>query len=133
MFDILENEQTSKTFPSTIVQFGGQTAINLTKKLEKENYPILGTSAKSTELASDRGYFEEITSKIGVPQPPAGTSINYKEAKKIAHKIKYPVIVRPSFVLGGMAMSIIDNDEDLENYFKAVSYTHLTLPTKRIV
>ena len=81
VFDILENEQTSKSFPSTIVQFGGQTAINLTKKLEKEKYPILGTSANSTELASDRGYFEEITSKIGVPQPPAGTSINYIEAK----------------------------------------------------
>ena len=128
VFDILENEQTSKSFPSTIVQFGGQTAINLTKKLEKENYPILGTSANSTELASDRGYFEEITSKIGVPQPPAGTSINYEEAKKIANQINYPVIVRPSFVLGGMAMSIIDNDEDLENYFKDHDFSNLINP-----
>ena len=128
VFDILENEQTSKSFPSTIVQFGGQTAINLTKKLEKEKYPILGTSANSTELASDRGYFEEITSKIGVPQPPAGTSINYIEAKKIANQIKYPVIVRPSFVLGGMAMRIIDNDIDLENYFKEHDFSNLINP-----
>ncbi len=128
VFDILENEQTSKSFPSTIVQFGGQTAINLTKKLEKEKYPILGTSANSTELASDRGYFEEITSKIGVPQPPAGTSINYIEAKKIVNQIKYPVIVRPSFVLGGMAMRIIDNDIDLENYFKEHDFSNLINP-----
>jgi len=82
VFDILENEETTYSFPSTIVQFGGQTSINLTKKLEKMNHPILGTSAKSTELASDRGYFEELTSKIGVPQPPAGTSLNFEEAKK---------------------------------------------------
>ncbi|MFL2642155.1 MAG: carbamoyl-phosphate synthase (glutamine-hydrolyzing) large subunit [Dehalococcoidia bacterium] len=128
VFDILENEQTSKSFPATIVQFGGQTAINLTKKLENEKYPILGTSAKSTELASDRGYFEEITSKIGVPQPPAGTSINYDEAKKIANQINYPVIVRPSFVLGGMAMRIIDNDIDLENYFNEHDFSNLINP-----
>jgi len=128
VFDILENEETSNSFPSTIVQFGGQTAINLTKKLEKASYPILGTSAKSTELASDRGYFEKLTSNIGVPQPPAGTSLNFEEAKKIADKINYPVIVRPSFVLGGMAMNIIDNEEDLKSYFEEHDFTNLINP-----
>ena len=128
VFDILENEETTYSFPSTIVQFGGQTSINLTKKLEKMNHPILGTSAKSTELASDRGYFEELTSKIGVPQPPAGTSLNFEEAKKIADRIKYPVIVRPSFVLGGMAMNIIDNQNDLESYFKEHDFSNLINP-----
>ena len=128
VFDILENEGISNSMPSTIVQFGGQTAINLTKNLDKDNYPILGTSAKATELASDRGYFEKLTSKIGVPQPPAGTSINFEEAKKIAHKIEYPIIVRPSFVLGGMAMNIIDNDNDLENYFNEHDFSNLINP-----
>ena len=128
VFDILENEETTNSFPSTIVQFGGQTAINLTKKLEKMSYPILGTSAESTELASDRGYFEELTSKIGVPQPPAGTSLNFEEAKIIADRIKYPVIVRPSFVLGGMAMNIIDNENDLESYFKEHDFSNLINP-----
>ena len=92
------------------------------------NHPILGTSAKSTELASDRGYFEELTSKIGVPQPPAGTSLNFEEAKIIADRIKYPVIVRPSFVLGGMAMNIIDNENDLESYFKEHDFSNLINP-----
>ena len=128
VFDILENEETTNSFPSTIVQFGGQTAINLTKKLEKVNYPISGTSATSTELASDRGYFEELTSKIGVPQPPAGTSLNFEEAKIIADRIKYPVIARPSFVLGGMAMNIIDNENDLESYFKEHDFSNLINP-----
>ena len=128
VFDILENEETTNSFPSTIVQFGGQTAINLTKKLEKMNHPILGTSAKSTEMASDRGYFEELTSRIGVPQPPAGTSLNFEEAKKIAERIKYPVIVRPSFVLGGMAMNIIDNENDLESYFEEHDFSNLINP-----
>jgi len=128
VFDILENEETTNSFPSTIVQFGGQTAINLTKKLEKANYPISGTSATSTELASDRGYFEELTSKIGVPQPPAGTSLNFEEAKIIADRIKYPVIARPSFVLGGMAMNIIDNENDLESYFKEHDFSNLINP-----
>ena len=128
VFDILENEGTSNSFPSTIVQFGGQTAINLTKNLEKVKYPISGTSAKSTELASDRGYFEELTSSIGVPQPPAGTSLNFEEAKKIAKKINYPVIVRPSFVLGGMAMNIIDNEDDLKSYFEEHDFSNLINP-----
>ena len=128
VFDILENEGTRNSFPSTIVQFGGQTAINLTKNLEKVKYPISGTSAKSTELASDRGYFEELTSSIGVPQPPAGTSLNFEEAKKIAKKINYPVIVRPSFVLGGMAMNIIDNEDDLKSYFEEHDFSNLINP-----
>ena len=128
VFDILENEETSNSFPSTIVQFGGQTAINLTKKLEKVSYPILGTSAESTELASDRGYFEKLTSNIGVPQPPAGTSLNFEEAKKIADKVNYPVIVRPSFVLGGMAMNIIDNEDDLKSYFEEHDFSNLINP-----
>ena len=128
VFDVLENEKNNSKAPPTIVQFGGQTSINLTNELSSNNYDILGTDSKSTELASDRGAFEELTKKIGIPQPPAGTADNIEDAARIANQINYPVIVRPSFVLGGMAMTIVHNEDELANYFKEHDFSHLMNP-----
>jgi carbamoyl-phosphate synthase large subunit len=118
VFDILENESHAECESiSTIVQFGGQTSINLTNDLHSNDFNIMGTSASSTEQASDRGHFEKLTKKINVPQPPAGMAKDLESAINVARKIKFPVIVRPSFVLGGMAMNIVQNEQELESYF----------------
>lgn len=99
-----------------IVQFGGQTAINLAEPLEKAGVPILGTQVADLERAEDRDSFEKALSDLDIPQPPGATATNEEEAVANAEKIGYPVLLRPSFVLGGRAMEIIDNEADLRNY-----------------
>ncbi len=127
VFDILENESHPECRSiSTIVQFGGQTSINLTNDLESNGFNIMGTSASSTEQASDRGHFEKLTKKINVPQPPAGMAKDLKSAINVAKQIEFPVIVRPSFVLGGMAMNIVQNEEELESYFDEHDLSSMT-------
>jgi carbamoyl-phosphate synthase large subunit len=101
-----------------IVQFGGQTPLNLALALQKNSVNIIGTSPQSIELAEDRKLFSAILDKLGIPQPPNGTAINTEEALKIAKKLGYPVLVRPSFVLGGRAMRIVFNDEELREYME---------------
>ncbi len=104
-----------------IVQFGGQTPLNLARSLEEAGVPILGTSVDSIDLAEDRKLFAKLLKKIKLTQPPNGTAISFLEAKKIAKRIGYPVVVRPSFVLGGRAMVIVYDEIDLEDYMnKAV-------------
>ena len=99
-----------------IVQFGGQTPLNLAADLERHGVPIIGTSPKSIELAEDRKFFSALLDNIGLKQAEAGTAVSAEEAVTVAQKIGYPVIVRPSFVLGGRAMMIVYNDNDLIHY-----------------
>ena len=99
-----------------IVQFGGQTPLNLADGLKAANVPILGTQPESIETAEDRQLFAAMLDKLGLPQTPSGSGISAKEAVAIAKKIGYPVLVRPSFVLGGRAMELVYHEEDLRRY-----------------
>ena len=99
-----------------IVQFGGQTPLNLAADLERHGVPIIGTSPKSIELAEDRKFFSALLDKIGLKQAEAGTAVSEDEAVAIADRIGYPVLVRPSFVLGGRGMMIVYNDDELRTY-----------------
>ncbi|OQX83306.1 MAG: carbamoyl phosphate synthase large subunit [Candidatus Omnitrophica bacterium 4484_49] len=101
-----------------IVQFGGQTPLNLSVPLREAGVNILGTSADSIDRAEDRRRFKQLLEKLDIHQPPNGTATNLEEAKRIAHEIGYPVLLRPSYVLGGRAMEIVYDDEDLERFMK---------------
>jgi len=99
-----------------IVQFGGQTPLNLALSLQQAGVPIIGTSPESIDLAEDRKRFGKLLSELAIPQPPSGTAVSYEEAAKIANEIGFPVLVRPSYVLGGRAMVIAYDNQTLENY-----------------
>lgn len=99
-----------------IAQFGGQTAINLTKELVKRGVKILGTSLQGIEQTEDRHQFEELLKDAGIAQPKGATALNLAEAKVIAPVVGYPVMVRPSFVLGGRAMAVVENETELVTY-----------------
>ncbi|MCB1064745.1 MAG: carbamoyl-phosphate synthase large subunit, partial [Verrucomicrobiae bacterium] len=101
-----------------IVQFGGQTPLNLAADLERHGANIIGTSPKSIEQAEDRKFFSALLDKLQLKQAPAGTAVSDTEAVTIAQRIGYPVLVRPSFVLGGRAMMIVYNDAELEHYMR---------------
>ena len=101
-----------------IVQFGGQTPLNLAADLERHGVPIIGTSPESIELAEDRKFFSALLDKLGLKQAEAGTATNEPEAIEIANRIGYPVLVRPSFVLGGRAMMIVYSDAELTTYMR---------------
>ena len=101
-----------------IVQFGGQTPLNIAIPLEKAGVNILGTSTDSIDIAEDRERFRKLIQKLKLMQPDNGTATSFAEAKKIAATIGYPVIVRPSYVLGGRAMEIVYDDRDLESYMQ---------------
>ncbi|MDQ3082714.1 MAG: carbamoyl-phosphate synthase large subunit, partial [Gemmatimonadota bacterium] len=102
-----------------IVQFGGQTPLNLAAGLRAAGVPILGTQPESIEQAEDRKLFAAMLDKLGLRQTPNGTAVNAEEAVAIAERIGYPVLVRPSFVLGGRGMQIVYNDDDLRHYVAA--------------
>ncbi|MFW3577200.1 carbamoyl-phosphate synthase large subunit [Vagococcus fluvialis] len=101
-----------------IVQFGGQTAINLAEGLSKNGINIIGTTIEDLDRAENRDKFEHALKELGVPQPKGATATNVEDAIKIAEEIKYPVLVRPSYVLGGRAMEIVWSTEDLKRYMK---------------
>jgi carbamoyl-phosphate synthase large subunit len=100
-----------------VVQLGGQTPLQLTKLLEAAGVPILGTTPDAIDIAEDRERFEELADKLGVTQPPNGTARSVEEAVAVAQRIGYPVLVRPSYVLGGRAMEIVYDDGSLREYF----------------
>ncbi|MDU7037550.1 MAG: carbamoyl-phosphate synthase large subunit, partial [Staphylococcus simulans] len=114
VMNIIELEQPK----GVVVQFGGQTAINLAGKLAKHGVQILGTSLENLNRAEDRKEFEELLNTIAVPQPKGKTATSPAEALDNAREIGYPVVVRPSYVLGGRAMEIVYNDAELENYMR---------------
>lgn len=102
-----------------IVQFGGQTPLNLSEKLHKAGVPIIGTSPDSIDLAENRERFSELLNKLNIPQPANGIAVSFEQAREVAQKIGYPVIVRPSFVLGGRAMAIVYDEESLNEYMRS--------------
>ncbi|MCL1949712.1 MAG: carbamoyl-phosphate synthase large subunit [Turicibacter sp.] len=101
-----------------VVQFGGQTAINLAAKLKEHDVTLLGTSLENIDQAEDRDQFEKLLRDLEIPQPLGSTTRTVEGALKIANEIGYPVLLRPSYVLGGRAMEIIDNDEEIQRYMK---------------
>jgi carbamoyl-phosphate synthase large subunit len=119
--DLLENEGIKSDggnglYPPSIVQFGGQTAIDLSQPLSGVGMPLIGSDADSIDLASDRKRFENFLSELGIPQPPGSAIASVDEALNVAKLIGYPVLVRPSYVLGGRAMEIVHNASELARY-----------------
>lgn len=117
VLNIVDQEQPD----GVIVQFGGQTPLNLAADLERHGVPIIGTSPTSIEQAEDRKFFSALLDKINLKQAEAGTAISEDEAVDIAKRIGFPVLVRPSFVLGGRGMMIVYNDEELRHYIRGAA------------
>jgi carbamoyl-phosphate synthase large subunit len=118
VLEILHVEQQNGTLRGVIVQFGGQTPLNLAKALEAAGIPILGTSPDAIDLAEDRERFAALINKLKLKQPANGIARSREEAIKVADTIGYPVLMRPSYVLGGRAMEIVDTQAQLENYIQ---------------
>lgn len=126
LLDLLEHEKPV----GVIVQLGGQTALKLAEKIHAHGYRIIGTSYESMDLAEDRGRFSDLLKDLEIPYPRYGVTETAEEALQIAHEVGYPVLVRPSYVLGGQGMSIVINDEELE---KAVVDLLRRIPGNRIL
>ncbi len=124
--DVLENEGIAAT--PTMVQFGGQTAINLAEPLFRSGMPIIGSSVEAIDEAEDRHRFENLVNRLGIPQPPGSTASSVEEALNVAKLIGYPVLVRPSYVLGGRAMEIVHNATEVIHYMKLAIETHSRHP-----
>jgi len=117
--DILENEgiaSQAKQSPASIVQFGGQTAIDMVEPLARSNMPILGSGAEAIDIAEDRHRFEDFLDRLGILQPPGAGVFSIEEALNVAKSLGYPLLVRPSYVLGGRAMEIVYNETELIRY-----------------
>ncbi|MGC1270168.1 MAG: carbamoyl-phosphate synthase large subunit, partial [Croceibacterium sp.] len=116
VLEILRIEMTNGTLHGVIVQFGGQTPLKLAGALEAAGIPILGTSPDAIDLAEDRERFAKLVDKLGLKQPENGIARSRDEAAAVAARIGYPVLLRPSYVLGGRAMEIVDSEAQLDNY-----------------
>ena len=122
--DIIDNESNGNdSLTPVVVQFGGQTAINLSQSLDEVKVPILGSSAESIDIASDRHLFEDFLSDIGIPNPPGSAVSNVRDAINVANEVGYPVLVRPSYVLGGRGMEIVQNDVELTKFLNSALET----------
>jgi len=115
--DVLHIYEREKCW-GAIAQFGGQTPLNLALGLQKNGVNIIGTSPQSIEIAEDRKMFAAMLTRLDIPQPPNGLATNEAEALEASHKLGYPVLVRPSFVLGGRAMQIVYSDAELQHYMR---------------
>ena len=115
MEDVLAITEVENPY-GVIVQYGGQTPLKLAKELEENGVPIWGTSPDSIDIAEDRGRFQKFVQKLKLKQPPNGLATNLEEAVEVSKEIGFPLVVRPSYVLGGRAMEIVYNQEDLKNY-----------------
>jgi carbamoyl-phosphate synthase large subunit len=118
VIELIRAEQANGRVHGVIVQFGGQTPLKLAAALELENIPILGTSPDAIDLAEDRERFQQLIEQLNLKQPPNGIARSTIEAEKIAEKIGYPLVIRPSYVLGGRAMEIVHDVERLRHYMK---------------
>ena len=116
VLEILRVEQQNGELVGVIVQFGGQTPLKLAQALEDEGIPILGTSPDAIDLAEDRERFAKLVGKLGLRQPENGIARSRDEAAAVARSIGYPVLLRPSYVLGGRAMEIVDSEAQLDDY-----------------
>jgi carbamoyl-phosphate synthase large subunit len=128
--DIIENENSGNgdNKLSSIVQFGGQTAINLAEPLTYHGLPLIGSSSETIDLAEDRRRFEAFLSGLGIPQPPGAGVTSVEEAMNVAKIIGYPVLVRPSYVLGGRAMEIVHNASELVHYMAIAAEVNVGKP-----
>ena len=116
VLEVVHAEQASGTVVGVIVQLGGQTPLGLAARLTAAGVPVVGTSAAAIDLAEDRGAFGEVLRKAGLPAPAFGMATSFEQAREIADRIGYPVLVRPSYVLGGRGMEIVYDDETLAGY-----------------
>jgi carbamoyl-phosphate synthase large subunit len=116
VLEVVHAEQASGEVVGVIVQLGGQTPLGLADRLTAAGVPVVGTSAAAIDLAEDRGAFGEVLRKAGLPAPAFGTATSFEQAREIAARIGYPVLVRPSYVLGGRGMEIVYDDETLAGY-----------------
>ncbi|MER7860085.1 carbamoyl-phosphate synthase large subunit [Amycolatopsis japonica] len=116
VLEVVNAEQESGTVAGVIVQLGGQTPLSLAKRLADAGVPVIGTSPDAIHLAEDRGAFGEVLTDAGLPAPKYGTATSFEGAKRIADQIGYPVLVRPSYVLGGRGMEIVYDEESLAGY-----------------
>jgi carbamoyl-phosphate synthase large subunit len=122
---IVESERAGGGVVSCVVQFGGQTPLKLALALQQAGVPILGTSPDSIDLAEDRERFSKLLWDLGVPQPASGTVVSREEAREVAERVGYPVVVRPSYVLGGRGMAIVFDSGALDRYMsEAVEVSH---------
>jgi carbamoyl-phosphate synthase large subunit len=126
IWDIIELEKPE----GVIVQLGGQTALKLAKRLDEKGIKIIGTSFDNMDIAEDRGRFSDMLKELGIPYPKYGTAFNTDDAIEVAKEVGYPVLVRPSYVLGGQRMRIVLNDEELE---KGVLSLLKHLPNNKIL
>ncbi|MEV6717116.1 carbamoyl-phosphate synthase large subunit [Lentzea sp. NPDC051208] len=116
VLEVVHSEQRSGTVAGVIVQLGGQTPLGLAQRLADAGVPIVGTTPEAIHLAEDRGQFGKVLNQAGLPAPKFGTATSFDEAKEIADEIGYPVLVRPSYVLGGRGMEIVYDEESLSGY-----------------
>ncbi len=116
VMEVIEAERTSGTVAGVIVQLGGQTPLGLAQRLSDAGVPVVGTTPEAIHLAEDRGSFGAVLERAGLPAPAYGTATSFAEARKIAEEIGYPVLVRPSYVLGGRGMEIVYDEETLAGY-----------------
>ncbi len=123
VLEIIRVEQTKGTLKGVIVQFGGQTPLKLAAALENAGVPILGTQPDAIDLAEDRDRFKALVEKLGLKQPESGIARSPDEARAVADRIGYPVLIRPSYVLGGRAMEIIADGGELDRYIKRLAVT----------
>jgi carbamoyl-phosphate synthase large subunit len=118
VLELIRKEQSNGEVLGVIVQFGGQTPLNLANSLEEAGVPILGTSPDAIDLAEDRERFQALVNDLKLRQPPNGIASSAEEAVAIAERITYPVVIRPSYVLGGRAMEIVHNENQLDRYMR---------------
>src|SRR5204862_222404 len=128
VIEIVRVEQRHGRLLGVIVQFGGQTPLNLAKALERAEVPILGTSPDAIDLAEDRERFQKLLRHLGLRQPDNGTAYSPAEAEEIAQRIGYPVVIRPSYVLGGRAMEIVHDNAGLSRYIRRAVIVSGTSP-----
>src|SRR5690606_32903854 len=132
VLEIIRTEQSNGKLKGGIVQFGGQTPLNVTGALEEAGVPILGTSPDAIDLAEDRDRFKALIDKLGLRQAESGIAHSPAEARAVAETIGYPVMIRPSYVLGGRAMEIVRDAGELDRYVARLSAT-LDRPSELVV
>ncbi len=132
VLEIMDCERTNGTLHGVIVQFGGQTPLKLADALEKAKVPILGTSPDAIDLAEDRDRFKQLLNKLKLTQPENGIAASPSQARNVAEQIGYPVVIRPSYVLGGRAMEIVRDSAQLERYLARLT-SDLDRPSELVV